>query len=140
MFLSEGDFDAEKDLKEIERLLEECEYEELTRHFEEQTRRVVDINTACQVEKNRYDGLNEYNTECSVNIHDVCSVQKTQLELKSFTKHLEYDFMEEDDQKLMIIASELTPSEKEDLIKVLKKRKNDIAWKITDIKGISPSY
>lgn len=35
--LSEGDFDAEKVLKEIERLLEESEFEEITRHTKEQT-------------------------------------------------------------------------------------------------------
>ncbi|XP_052627208.1 uncharacterized protein LOC128133721 [Lactuca sativa] len=61
-------------------------------------------------------------------------------ELKILPGHLEYAFLEEGEQKPVIIASDLTKSEKEELVRVLKKRKNVIAWKITDIKGISPSY
>ena len=40
----------------------------------------------------------------------------------------------------MIIASNLTNEEKGSLVAVLKKRKDALAWKITDIKGLSPSY
>ena len=62
------------------------------------------------------------------------------LELKALPEHLEYAFLEEEQQKPVIIASDLAKHDKESLVKVLKKRKGAIAWKITDIKGISPSY
>lgn len=48
--------------------------------------------------------------------------------------------LEEDEQIPVIIASDLAPNEKESLVEVLNKWKNAIALKITDIKGISPSY
>ena len=61
------------------------------------------------------------------------------MELNTLPEHLEYAFLEEGEQKPVIITSNLTQIEKDQLVKVLKKRKNAIAWKITDIKGISPS-
>lgn len=64
-------------------------------------------------------GLNEYNTTCSIDIPAVFSVPKTQLEKKTLPEHLEYAFLEKDDQKSMSISSDLTPTEKESLVKVL---------------------
>nr|GFD17500.1 reverse transcriptase domain-containing protein [Tanacetum cinerariifolium] len=40
----------------------------------------------------------------------------------------------------VIIAKDLSPKEKTDLINVLKTRKKAIAWKLTDIKGIDPEF
>lgn len=40
----------------------------------------------------------------------------------------------------MIIASNLEPDQKGKLLGVLKKHKRAIAWKIADIKGISPLF
>nr|GFA85606.1 reverse transcriptase domain-containing protein [Tanacetum cinerariifolium] len=40
----------------------------------------------------------------------------------------------------VIIAKDLCPNEKTDLINVLKNRKKAIAWKLTDIKGIDPEF
>lgn len=65
---------------------------------------------------------------------DFFNFQNTKLEIKTLPAHLEYAYMEEGNQKPVIIASDLTQSEKQELVQVLKKRKNAIAWKITDIK------
>lgn len=66
--------------------------------------------------------------------------QKAKIKLKVLPEHLEYAFLEENEQKPIIIAIDLTTKEKESLVEVLRKQKNAIAWKITDIKDISPSY
>ena len=62
------------------------------------------------------------------------------LELKELPKHLEYAFLEKDSQLPVIISSHLSEKEKDELLKVLKNHKKAIAWKIMDIKGISPSF
>ena len=54
--------------------------------------------------------------------------------------HLEYSFLGNNSTLLVIIASNLQPKEKNELIQVLKEHKKAIAWKISDIKGISPSF
>ncbi|GJX59844.1 reverse transcriptase domain-containing protein [Tanacetum coccineum] len=62
-----------------------------------------------------------------------------ELELKDLPSHLEYAFLEGTD-KLPVIISELKDEEKVALLKVLKSHKRAIAWKISDIKGIDPSF
>ncbi|XP_076943249.1 uncharacterized protein LOC143613427 [Bidens hawaiensis] len=62
------------------------------------------------------------------------------LELKELPNHLEYAFLEKDSQLPVIISSHLSKEEKNELLKVLKNHKKAIAWKIMDIKGISPSF
>ncbi|XP_023746537.1 uncharacterized protein LOC111894678 [Lactuca sativa] len=138
-FASEDDFDAERDLNEIERQLEEREYDELTRNVENSTRQVSEINSASWDEKSRSDGKTGHNSMSSITGLNVFSVQNMKLELNTLLEHLEYAFLEEGDQKHVIIASDLTQTEKEELVNVLKKRKNAIALNITDIKGVSPS-
>ena len=71
---------------------------------------------------------------------DVFSMQNTKLEMKILPNHLEYEFLEEGEQKPINIVYDLTKYEKEELVRVLKKRTNAIAWNIADIKGISTSY
>lgn len=63
-----------------------------------------------------------------------------ELELKPLPEHLEYAFLAEGSKLPIIIASDLTPKQKSDLLSVLNKYKKAIAWKISDIKGISPSF
>nr|GEW34534.1 reverse transcriptase domain-containing protein [Tanacetum cinerariifolium] len=58
-----------------------------------------------------------------------------ELELKELPSHLEYAFLEYIDKLPVIIAKNLKDVEKEALIKVLKSHKQEIAWKISDIKG-----
>ncbi|KAJ9561813.1 hypothetical protein OSB04_006973 [Centaurea solstitialis] len=62
------------------------------------------------------------------------------LELKDLPEHIEYQFLEGNNFLPVIISSLLTANEKDRLIEVLKKHKKALAWKISDIPGISPSF
>ncbi|KAD6796446.1 hypothetical protein E3N88_07342 [Mikania micrantha] len=67
-------------------------------------------------------------------------VEPPSLELKELPSHLKYAFLDDDSKLLVIIAKNLTVEEKERLLKVLRKHKQAIAWKIMDIKGINPTF
>ena len=62
------------------------------------------------------------------------------LELKELQAHLEYAFLGEGVTLPIIVALNLKKGQKEKLLKVLRRHKKAIAWKIFDIKGISPSF
>ncbi|GJW46182.1 hypothetical protein Tco_0077828 [Tanacetum coccineum] len=59
--------------------------------------------------------------------------------LKSYM-HLEYAFLEENNKLPVIISKDLSQDEKISLINVLKNRKQAIAWKLSDIRGIDPEF
>ncbi|GJX91642.1 reverse transcriptase domain-containing protein [Tanacetum coccineum] len=61
-------------------------------------------------------------------------------ELKKLHHHLEYTYLHGDKSFPIIISSKLSEKEKMLLLQVLEKRKGAIAWKMSDIKGISPSF
>ncbi|GJY53753.1 reverse transcriptase domain-containing protein [Tanacetum coccineum] len=63
-----------------------------------------------------------------------------ELELKDLPSHLEYACLEGTDKLPVIISKELKEEEKSAFLKVLKSHKRAIAWKISDIKGIDPSF
>nr|GEX64017.1 reverse transcriptase domain-containing protein [Tanacetum cinerariifolium] len=63
-----------------------------------------------------------------------------ELELKELPSHLEYAFLEDSNKLPVIIAKNLKVDEREALINVLKSHKWAIAWKISEIKGIDPSF
>ncbi|GKB61338.1 hypothetical protein Tco_0917524 [Tanacetum coccineum] len=63
-----------------------------------------------------------------------------EVELKDLPPHLEYAFLEDNNKLPFIIAKDLSVDEKTALIKVLKSRKQTIAWKLSDIKGINPEF
>ncbi|GKE16098.1 reverse transcriptase domain-containing protein [Tanacetum coccineum] len=63
-----------------------------------------------------------------------------EVELKELPPHLEYAFLEENNKLPIIISKELSKDEKTALINVLKSRKQAIAWKLSDIKGIDPEF
>ncbi|GKA65606.1 hypothetical protein Tco_0765313 [Tanacetum coccineum] len=63
-----------------------------------------------------------------------------EIELKDLQSHLEYAFLEGTDKLPVIISKELNDEEKTALLKLLKSHKRAIAWKISDIKGINPSF
>lgn len=90
--LSEGEFDTENDLKELDRLLEESEFKYLTRNFEEQTRHVEETNTTCSHQNSRSDEAIDGNMTCFVNVHAVISDRHMQMELKTLSEHSEYFF------------------------------------------------
>lgn len=74
------------------------------------------------------------------NYHSMVNEQPPPLDLKPLPRHLGYAFIEENQHKPIIIASGLSLEEKVSLVEVLKKNKNEIYWRINNIKGISPSY
>ncbi|GKF55743.1 reverse transcriptase domain-containing protein, partial [Tanacetum coccineum] len=51
-----------------------------------------------------------------------------------------YAFLADNNKLPVIIAKDLSDDEKTALIKVLKSRKQAIAWKLSDIKGINPEF
>ncbi|GJU73123.1 hypothetical protein Tco_1264528 [Tanacetum coccineum] len=67
------------------------------------------------------------------------SVKPPKLELKELPEHLEYAFLQEDNQLPVVISSALSATEKARLLKVLRNHKEAIVWSITDIKGIDTS-
>ncbi|GJZ72062.1 reverse transcriptase domain-containing protein [Tanacetum coccineum] len=62
-----------------------------------------------------------------------------EVELKELPPHLEYAFLEENNKLPVIISKDLSQEEKTSLIHVLKNRKQAIAWKLSDIRGIDPT-
>ncbi|GJR08947.1 reverse transcriptase domain-containing protein [Tanacetum coccineum] len=73
-------------------------------------------------------------------IHVISGNEPPELELKDLPSHLEYAYLEQNDNLPVIIAKGLKNGEKDALLKVLKSHKRAIAWKITDIKGIDLSF
>ncbi|GKC95738.1 reverse transcriptase domain-containing protein, partial [Tanacetum coccineum] len=63
-----------------------------------------------------------------------------EVELKELPPHLEYAFLEENNKLPVIISKELSQEEKTSLIHVLKNRKQAIACKLSDIRGIDPEF
>ncbi|GJY02521.1 hypothetical protein Tco_0360673 [Tanacetum coccineum] len=80
----------------------------------------------------------------TVNGCDKCShepkVELPEVELKELPPHLEYAFLEENNKLPVIISKDLSQDEKTSLINVLKNRKQAIAWKLSDIRGIDPEF
>ncbi|GJX26461.1 putative nucleotidyltransferase, ribonuclease H [Tanacetum coccineum] len=59
---------------------------------------------------------------------------------KDLPSHLEYAFLDNNQEFPVIIFSLLSSQEKELLLGVLTKHKSALAWKVSDINGISPSF
>ena len=62
-----------------------------------------------------------------------------QIELKPLPAELKYAFLEANEQCPVVISSLLTTAQEHDLLKLLKKNKQALGWKISDLKGINPS-
>ena len=62
-----------------------------------------------------------------------------QLELKPLPVELKYAFLEENRQCPVVISSLLTTSQKHNLLHLLKRNKQALGWKISDLKGIHPT-
>ena len=52
---------------------------------------------------------------------------------------LKYVFLEENEQCPVVISSLLTTSQEHDLLRLLKRNKQALGWKISDLKGINPT-
>nr|GFA17043.1 DNA-directed DNA polymerase [Tanacetum cinerariifolium] len=68
------------------------------------------------------------------------SFEPPKLELKELPEHLEYAFLQENNQLLVVNSSALSTVKKARLLKVLWNHKGAIAWSITDIKRINSSF
>ncbi|GKC94512.1 hypothetical protein Tco_1159954, partial [Tanacetum coccineum] len=91
------------------------------------------------------DGNNESDPENLIRSIDSANTPANEIneekpELKNLPQHLEYAYLHRDKSFPIIILSKLSKEEKISLLRVLEKRKGAIAWKMLDIKGISPSY
>jgi hypothetical protein len=73
-------------------------------------------------------------------LKDKDKVEESKVEMKVLPSHLKYVFLEENGTKPVIISSSLSNNEEKKLIEVLKRNKEAIGWKLSDLKGISPSY
>ena len=60
------------------------------------------------------------------------------LKLKALPKHLKYAYLGEQETLPVIVASDLTGGQEEDLMIILRKYREAIGWMMTDIKGLSP--
>ncbi|GJX49193.1 hypothetical protein Tco_0276038 [Tanacetum coccineum] len=99
-------------------------------------RRIEPINTPYLQEAHEHEGMqNEHLYSASA-----IEINEKRLELKDLPSHLEYAYLKGDKSCPIIILSELTEKEKVSLLRVLEKRKGAIAWKMSDIKRISPSF
>ena len=61
------------------------------------------------------------------------------LDLKPLYAELKYAFLEEHEQCPVVISSLLSISQENNLLDLLRENKQAIGWKITDLKGISPT-
>ncbi|GKB98434.1 hypothetical protein Tco_0984571 [Tanacetum coccineum] len=68
------------------------------------------------------------------------SIEPPKLELKELSEHLEYAFLQENNQLPVVISSALSATEKTRLLEVLRNHKGAITWSIADIKGIDSSF
>ena len=61
------------------------------------------------------------------------------IELKPLPAELKYAFLEANEQCPVVISSLLTTAQEHNLLHLLKKNKQALGWKISDLKGINPS-
>ncbi|GKB18590.1 reverse transcriptase domain-containing protein, partial [Tanacetum coccineum] len=136
-FLSKG---LEKSIEQSD--LEYCESADRNNddgsNSKNSIRRINSVNTPYQVaqETTKSDEVkSEHLYSASAN-----EIDEKKPELKNLAQHLEYAYLHRDKSFPIIILSKLSEKEKMSLLQVLEKRKRAIAWKMSDIKGISPSY
>nr|GEX70708.1 reverse transcriptase domain-containing protein [Tanacetum cinerariifolium] len=63
-----------------------------------------------------------------------------EVELKELPTHLGYAFVGDNEKWPAIISKDLSVNEKTALINILKSRKKEITWKLTDIRDIDPEF
>ncbi|GJV44168.1 reverse transcriptase domain-containing protein [Tanacetum coccineum] len=114
--IDDADFDPEGDIRLLERLLNEDPSLNLPPMKNDDLKQVDVTMTKPSIE------------------------EPPKLERKDLPSHLDYAFLERTDKLPIIISKELKDEEKSALLKVLKSHKRAIAWKISDIKGIDPSF
>ncbi|CAN6576333.1 unnamed protein product [Malus baccata var. baccata] len=66
-------------------------------------------------------------------------VQPPKLELKVLPEHLKYAYLGADSSLPVIIAADLSSTDEDKLLRILRSHQDAIGWTIADIKGISPT-
>ncbi|CAN6713658.1 unnamed protein product [Malus baccata var. baccata] len=66
-------------------------------------------------------------------------VQPPKLELRVLPEHLKYAYLGADSSLPVIIAADLSSTEEDKLLRMLRSYQDAIGWTIADIKGISPT-
>ncbi|RDX67969.1 Retrovirus-related Pol polyprotein, partial [Mucuna pruriens] len=61
------------------------------------------------------------------------------MELKPLPSHLEYAYLDKEQQLPVIIANNLHREQEDKLLEVLRQHKKAIGWKLSDLPGINPS-
>ncbi|XP_057790778.1 uncharacterized protein LOC131007883 [Salvia miltiorrhiza] len=74
-----------------------------------------------------------------VELEDATKYKKPKLELKDLPKHLKYVYLEEGEEKPVIISAELMHEQEMALMEVLRSNKLAFGWGLADISGISPA-
>ncbi|GJT40472.1 reverse transcriptase domain-containing protein [Tanacetum coccineum] len=92
-----------------------------------------------------YAMIDVFNKKISFEVPTLFSTNTIQAEmqppkLKELPSHLKYAFLNNKQKFPVIISSLLNSQEKESLLKVLTQHKATLAWKVADIKGISPLF
>nr|GEW25051.1 hypothetical protein [Tanacetum cinerariifolium] len=98
------------------------------------------IDMVCKVYSKVFALSSKELKTCEAKTDKYLIYEPLEVELKDLPPYLEYAFLEGDDKLLVIISKDLGDEEKTALIKVLKSHKQDIAWKLFDIKGINPKF
>ena len=86
--------------------------------------------------------MNEKSIENSCSREKKATEQETSakgLILKELPSHLKYAFLEPEGSKPVIISAALNKNEEQQLLRILRKYKEAIAWSIEELKGICPS-
>ena len=65
--------------------------------------------------------------------------ESQQLDLKPLPVELNNAFLEENKQCPVVISSLLTTPQEDNMLQLLKRNKQALGWKISDLKGISPT-
>ena len=94
-----------------------------------------DLLTTMSHWRKREEILPLFNEEES---HRVGKEEPLKLTLKLLPNGLKYAYLEEDKQCPMVISPALSIHQEDCLIRVLRRCKKAIGWKISDLKGISP--
>ncbi|GKC02548.1 RNA-directed DNA polymerase, eukaryota, reverse transcriptase zinc-binding domain protein, partial [Tanacetum coccineum] len=95
-------------------------------------------DTAYRVEQD--DGSHSIIRNKRLYSDNASEIDEKKPELKNLPSHLEYAYLHDNESLPVIISSKLSGREKKLLLHVLEKHKGAIAWKMSDIKGISPSF
>ncbi|GJR81562.1 reverse transcriptase domain-containing protein [Tanacetum coccineum] len=101
-------------------------------------RRIDSVNTAYSKEQKTIvaDTIkNEHLYSANAN-----EIDEKKPKLKDLPSHLEYAYLHGNECFPIIISSKLSEREKKLLLQVLENYKGAIAWKMLDMKGISPSF